>query len=555
MAQLLPEGKQSFTNSAGAPLVGGKVYTYDAGTNTPRPTYQDAAGTVPNTNPVILDARGEATIFFNGSYKVILKDALDVTVWTVDNISTMDQLITAIQASITALQAKVRPSVKDYGAVGDGVTNDTAAFTLARAATNGAYYIPNGTYLVDPAPDVFADLFSAGNAAFLKVSGITYTISNAFAGPWRWVAFSNVLMGIVHAKTGNVLQQWQDGSPGTATYFYRGLAFKTDSHFAQAKPATNGGSTDLLFQRSDVNTLGVVTGSIAGTVLTVTAVTSGGVDVGATLSGAGVTAGTTVVSRGTGTGGVGTYNVSVNQAVGSTAITASDPNGNRSNITFEEGIDRTNFSYATTFAGSPLFDTYMTVYHGIAGTARLYFPALKAEFQQGWAVQTRALGALKISMTPGATQHTVQDDTSGNLLERYTRSAHQLAGISFNTLLDVPDINAGPQRWGGVFGDLNTALPVNKTLFTLTGASRYAVVGTLRVAAATSGAGGWWREARFTHDGTTLTVTDLVNTLPVQVVATIAMSGSNIQFQSSYAGGLGGGVGVSVSVEWSQVGR
>lgn len=86
MATLLPEGKQSFTNSAGAPLVGGKVYTYDAGTSTPRPTYQDAAATVPNTNPVVLDARGEAVIFWSGAYKVVLKDAADVTVWTIDGV-------------------------------------------------------------------------------------------------------------------------------------------------------------------------------------------------------------------------------------------------------------------------------------------------------------------------------------------------------------------------------------------------------------------------------------------------------------------------------------
>ncbi len=92
MATLLPEGKQSFTNSAGAPLVGGKVYTYDAGTNSPRPTYADAAGTVPNANPVVLDARGEATIFWSGAYKVVLKDAADVTIWTVDNVSGLSAL-------------------------------------------------------------------------------------------------------------------------------------------------------------------------------------------------------------------------------------------------------------------------------------------------------------------------------------------------------------------------------------------------------------------------------------------------------------------------------
>ena len=66
----------------------------------------------------------------------------------------------------------------------------------------------------------------------------------------------------------------------------------------------------------------LVTGSISGTTLTVSAVTSGTVKVGATISGSGVTAGTTITALGTGTGGTGTYTVSASQTVSSTAITA-----------------------------------------------------------------------------------------------------------------------------------------------------------------------------------------------------------------------------------------
>jgi hypothetical protein len=72
----------------------------------------------------------------------------------------------------------------------------------------------------------------------------------------------------------------------------------------------------------------VVTGSIAGTVLTVTAVISGTLAVGQTISGSGVASGTTIVSLGTGTGGVGTYNISTSQSVSSTtlsAVTVSQP--------------------------------------------------------------------------------------------------------------------------------------------------------------------------------------------------------------------------------------
>lgn len=89
-ATLFPNGKQYYALPTGIPNVGGKVYTYIAGTSTPLATYSDAAGTIPNTNPVVLDARGEALIFWNGNYKVVLKDLNDNLIWTVDNVSALD---------------------------------------------------------------------------------------------------------------------------------------------------------------------------------------------------------------------------------------------------------------------------------------------------------------------------------------------------------------------------------------------------------------------------------------------------------------------------------
>jgi hypothetical protein len=65
-----------------------------------------------------------------------------------------------------------------------------------------------------------------------------------------------------------------------------------------------------------------VTGSIATTVLTVTAVSSGALAIGDVISGSGVTAGTTITAFGTGTGGTGTYTVSASQTAASTTITA-----------------------------------------------------------------------------------------------------------------------------------------------------------------------------------------------------------------------------------------
>jgi hypothetical protein len=68
----------------GFPLAGGRLYTYVPGTSTPTPVYHDAPLTVPHTNPVILDAAGEALIYYGSALKVVLTDAQDVALWTVD---------------------------------------------------------------------------------------------------------------------------------------------------------------------------------------------------------------------------------------------------------------------------------------------------------------------------------------------------------------------------------------------------------------------------------------------------------------------------------------
>jgi hypothetical protein len=66
---------------------------------------------------------------------------------------------------------------------------------------------------------------------------------------------------------------------------------------------------------------GSFTGSISNSTLTITAVSSGTLQVGSVLTGTGISPGTKIVALGTGTGGVGTYEVSILQTVASTTIT------------------------------------------------------------------------------------------------------------------------------------------------------------------------------------------------------------------------------------------
>lgn len=82
-----------------------------------------------------------------------------------------------------------------------------------------------------------------------------------------------------------------------------------------------------------------ITGSISGTTLTVTALTSGALSVGQILTGSGITIGTSITSYGTGRGGngtsaLGTYQLSLTNTFVSGSITTAQPRPLRINSGF-----------------------------------------------------------------------------------------------------------------------------------------------------------------------------------------------------------------------------
>jgi len=86
MATIVEFLLSGFTDNSGEPLASGKVYTYAAGTTTDKATYTDNLGATPEANPVILDSNGRKQIYGDGSYKFVVKDSDDVTLYTFDNL-------------------------------------------------------------------------------------------------------------------------------------------------------------------------------------------------------------------------------------------------------------------------------------------------------------------------------------------------------------------------------------------------------------------------------------------------------------------------------------
>lgn len=173
---LSPSPKQQFFGNNGRPLDGGLVYTYLAGTNTKVATYQNEAGT-PNTNPIVLDFRGEANIWLDPeqTYKFVLSPRGDTDpptnpIWSVDDVAaglTVEELTqqflgrilwprteAEIAAGVTPEKYWYMPgdpqgSILRYGAVADGITDDHDAVQDALNVEGLVTFPPHGAVKVD----------------------------------------------------------------------------------------------------------------------------------------------------------------------------------------------------------------------------------------------------------------------------------------------------------------------------------------------------------------------------------------------------------------------
>ena len=193
-----------FITGTNRPLAGGLMYTYKAGTTDPATTYSDDSGTT-NTNPIVLDSDGQCDLFLDDavSYRIILKNSAGVTQFDKDRIASLGSTQVQSFNSIAALRLRsgttianaaktlgyyaagdggansfywdsasvatdnggtvIKPTavagagrwiaidtinvnIRQFGAKGDGVADDTTAISSAIDEFNTVYF-PNGTYL------------------------------------------------------------------------------------------------------------------------------------------------------------------------------------------------------------------------------------------------------------------------------------------------------------------------------------------------------------------------------------------------------------------------
>jgi len=137
-------GAQFFTDD-GVPLAGGLIYSYAAGTTTPKVTYTSSAGNVAHTNPIILNSAGRVPggeiWLTSGTYKFILATSTNVTIATYDNVfaagftdSVANFTGTGVQVTFTLLFAPI--SENNTQIYINGVYQNKNTYSVADTSVN-----------------------------------------------------------------------------------------------------------------------------------------------------------------------------------------------------------------------------------------------------------------------------------------------------------------------------------------------------------------------------------------------------------------------------------
>ena len=501
--QIVRLGPEYFPRAtSGVPISGGSIFIGEpdtdpeiVGNQIQVSALQENGTTVPISQPILTSGGGvplyngaPVTLLVSESYSLKVLDAFDVQIYNVPStlLTSDSSLVTYNQGGVSAIDRNVEEklqesvSVKDFGAVGDGATNDTDAFTAARTATNGGYFIPEGEYILDASPDVWDDPFTSGNNVTLTIAATPFDASRCFAGQFKIGDVSDTIFDIDGARSGEHIFRISDGSLGGQSHrYFIPWDCRRDSHYHIASPGTDGGSTDRLLRRSEAN---------------------------------------------------------------------ADSFGNRFQETFDEGTvdDTLTFLHATTESGSPSFDAFMQVVNGLTPT--LKFPAIRADFEQGFKAVTRSTPSFDYNHSVADAEHTIEDSFSGNVISRVDAEGQEYGGRKFYSE-SITDIQAadGSHALSRTVS-LGSASPV---VFRLA-ASGQNVSGTLRVVTIASGGTGFGvRHIAFQSDETTITEQTIgVDNLVAQFHADLALNSGILDLTLLYDGGLGGSGQFSFSVDW-----
>ncbi len=168
----IPFVRPQWFNSNGIPCSGCKLYSYIAGTSTPQATYFDAALSMPNTNPIVLDAAGRATVFLGSlSYKFVLNLPNGSQLWSIDGVNASALALLSLNNiwtgsnDFTGATIFDGPTTFNVGFTSNGPANLLNGGTLQGTFTGSPIFSGTPTF-----PNGFSSTVATGNPPFTVAS-------------------------------------------------------------------------------------------------------------------------------------------------------------------------------------------------------------------------------------------------------------------------------------------------------------------------------------------------------------------------------------------------
>lgn len=201
MATISPTPKLQFLDANGNPLSYGLLYTYFAGTTVPKTTYTTAAQTTANTNPIVLDSRGEANVWLlaGEAYKFTLQNSSGVLQYTVDQVTAAGTMSTQNADSVAITGGSIS-NVTITGPITGNVTGDVAGNvtgSLTGDVTGGTVVATsyNGGQLAGLRNKIINGAVNVNQRYVIDYTGTTNssvsTKTNSLQCPDRWSYVSN----------------------------------------------------------------------------------------------------------------------------------------------------------------------------------------------------------------------------------------------------------------------------------------------------------------------------------------------------------------------------
>src|SRR6266851_9991911 len=182
--QVAPDRKFTGFDNNGNKASGGKLFVYLAGTTTKTNSFTDSTGVTPNTNPVVLNTRGEADVWLTAgtAYKFVLSPSTDSdppsnSIWTVDQINA-GTVATLGANTFTATQTLSPGSgaaiVVTAGGINEISQTLPSAATVAIGGAPGNYIFISGTTTITA-----FDTVQSGTERTLEFQGSLTLTNNA----------------------------------------------------------------------------------------------------------------------------------------------------------------------------------------------------------------------------------------------------------------------------------------------------------------------------------------------------------------------------------------